>query len=408
MDEQISKAGFSKKITSDLLWSFGAMILLNGIIQIVIYPLLQRRLGTDGYGEMLYQLSLITILGSGVGMATNNYRLLKQNDENLANGDYLLCLFSMLLIGCVPILCMTYHSFHPLQLAAYLLLAVLIGLRYYSDVAYRLTLNYRMYFLYYAVLSAGYLIGMALWPFLHSWIFVLLIGETACVLLCAFRGGIYAPLKKKNSFWVTEKQILVLSASYLLYNGVIQMDRVLLRNLLGSEAVSLYYVASLLGKILALVVGPLNAVMLSHLSKAKETLTKKAVLLILAAIIGVSGLFFLMITVAAPWITRILYPDIDCGNMLFLANLGQVLCFAGSLILTVLLTMAPSYWQFLNQGIYVLVFVLAGYWGAAHNGLNGFITGILYANILRFVIAALALLFAAQKNAKKKQSEECS
>ena len=407
MGNRISQSHSSKKITSDLLWSFGAVMLLNGIIQIVIYPLLQRRLGTDGYGEMLYHLSLITILGSGVGMAANNYRLLTQNDENLANGDYLLCLLSMLLVGCVPIFCLTVHSFRPPTLALYLLLGVLIGLRYYSDVAYRLTLNYRMYFLYYAVLSAGYLIGMALWPLLHSWVIVLLIGEAACVLLCVFRGGVYAPLQKKKPFWDTEKQILILSASYLLYNGVIQMDRVLLRNLLGSEAVSLYYVASLLGKILALVVGPLNAVMLSHLSKAKDKLSKKAVLLILTAIVGVSGFFFLIISLTAPWITGMLYPDIDCGNMLFLANLGQVLCFAGSLILTVLLTMAPSYWQFLNQGIYVLVFVLAGYWGAAHNGLNGFITGILYANILRFVIAAAALLFAVRQHAGRR-TEECS
>ena len=406
MEEQIKKSNISKKITSDLFWSFGAVILLNGIIQLAVYPFLQRRLGVAGYGDMLYQLSLITILGAGVGMATNNYRLLKQNDENLANGDYLFCLFSMLLFGCIIIAIITHSEFSAFQLLAYLVLAVFIGLRYYSDVAYRLTLNYRRYFFFYLILSAGYLIGIALWQIINSWIIVILLGEIACIIYCVFNGGIYYPIKKKSSFWKTEKQVLLLAASYLLYNGVIQMDRVLLKNLLGSEAVSIYYVASLLGKILALVVGPLNAVLLSYLSKMNEKLNQKVVLIIVSSVIGVSGICFLGISIIAPWVTKTLYPDIDCGNLLLLANLGQILCFAGSLILTVLLTMAPSYWQLISQGVYAVVFVVFGQWGAAYNGLEGFIIGTLYANVIRFVIAIAALIIAVKKGTLHKIAEK--
>ena len=385
----------SRKVLGDLVWSLAAMLLLNGMIQIVIYPFLQRRLGVAGYGDMLYQVSMATILGAGMGLAVNNYRLLHQADKGLQNGDYLLSLALLLGAGCVPLALLL--GVGPVQTAACLLLALCIGLRYYSDVAYRLTLDYKAYFLYYLILSVGYLAGLALWPLLKSWISVLLLGEAACVAFCMLRGGIYKPLNRSAQPWITVRSILPLASSYLLYNAVVQMDRVLLRHLLGSEAVGVYYVASLLGKIIALLVGPINSVLLSYLSKMKQGLSEKTALKLLAGILAVSVLFFGMIAVAAPFVTRMLYPDIDCASLLLRANLGQILCFTGSLLLTILLTLAPSRWQLISQGLYAVLFIAMGIWGANANGLDGFVNGTLWANILRCAAAALLLVIFARK-----------
>ena len=383
------------KVAGDLIWSLAAMLMLNGAIQILIYPYLQRRIGVAAYGDMLYQIAVITILGAGLGLAVNNFRLLHQKDEGLKNGDYLYSLLILVAAGCVPVALLMRGSFTAPGLLLYLLLAVCIALRYYSDVAYRITLDYRSYFVYYCILTLGYALGLLLWPVLRSWVFVLLLGEAGCVLFCALRGGIYRPLEKRTALWSTQRQILPLAASYLLYNAVIQMDRVLLRHLLGSEAVSVYYVASLLGKIIALLVGPLNSVLLSYLSKMKQGLTQKAVWKLLAAVAAVSALFYGAICIAAPLACRLLYPDIDCAALLARANLGQVLCFSGSILLTVLLTLAPSYWQLLSQGLYAALFVALGWWGAAANGLEGFVNGTLAANLARCVMVVAALLLAS-------------
>lgn len=52
------------------------------------------------------------------------------------------------------------------------------------------------------------------------------------------------------------------------------MDRLVIKQILGNEQVTQYYVVSLIGKTLVLLIAPINTIVISYLTKRKERLTR--------------------------------------------------------------------------------------------------------------------------------------
>ena len=397
-----------KKVVSDLVWSIAALAFMNGMIQIVIYPQLNRLLGTEGYGDMLYLMSIATLFGAGIGCAVNNARMLHQLENTAGNVDYLLSLLSYFAAACVVSYFFVRKYLSLWQLPVFALLMLMITLRYYSDVEYRLRLNYKRYFVYYAILSVGYLVGLLLGKAGAGWMPVFLLGEIACVLFCAWTGKIYRPFTYGHQFMLVERQTAHLMLSYLLYNAVIQMDRVMLRTVMDSSAVTVYYVASLLGKIIALLVGPLNSIIISYLTRMRTKITTRTAMLLTGGTMLCGAAFYLVLLVASPIVIKWLYPDIyaEVMQITAMANLGQIACFIGSLELTILLTVAPGYWQLVIQGAYAAMFVAGGLIGVYLNGLQGFVYGTLAASICRLALSFFLLLHYTARGAKAARNEE--
>lgn len=385
---------------ADLAWSLAALVLMNGTVQIVLYPRLSRLLGTEEYGNMLFVVGIATIFGAGIGCAVSNARLLRQRQEYAGNLDYLLCLLGCTLPACLAAGAVAWQVLPPVQAVLAAVLTLAIALRYYSDVEYRLSLNYRTYFVYYLLLSAGYLAGLLLWKLVPSWPVVLLLGEGACVLFCMAGGKIYHPLTGHRRTAELLRGTAQLMLSYLLYNAVVQLDRVFLRMVMDSRAVTLFYVASLLGKAIALLVGPLNTVLVSRLTRREQRLDFRRTLLLTGAVVVCAGVFYLAVSLAAPVVVRWLYPELYDLVLPYtaLANLGQILCFAGSLELTLLLTLAPARWQLLIQGGYALLFAAGGLYGVQTAGLAGFVWATAAAGAVRFAAAVGLLLYYAGRN----------
>lgn len=61
--------------------------------------------------------------------------------------------------------------------------------------------------------------------------------------------------------------------SYLVTNTTLNIDRLVIRQVLGNEQVTWYYVTSLIGKTLVLLIAPINTIVISYLTKRKERLT---------------------------------------------------------------------------------------------------------------------------------------
>lgn len=53
-----------KGITGDFMYSMMGLIVMNGVIQLALYPFLSKQLGTDEFGVVLTLISLISIMGS--------------------------------------------------------------------------------------------------------------------------------------------------------------------------------------------------------------------------------------------------------------------------------------------------------------------------------------------------------
>lgn len=397
-----------KKFATDFIWSIAALVTMNGVLQLFVYPLLNRQLGEAAFGNVLYVLGIVAVFAPSVGLAANNIRLVESRERQVSNGDSLLAMLPLLAVSGIIFFAVCNGYFVGVSdyiMAA--LLIVLTTLRYYGDVEYRMTLNYKGYFVYYLVLSLGYIIGVLLYPLTKSWLLCFLLGEAAVWLFLVVKGHIYKPLKRSENTFVVSKKVLVLAASYLLVNMVLNLDRVLLQHLIDSSTVTVYYVASLLGKTAALLVGPLNGVVIGHLTKGKtKPITKKSFTLVSLAVLLVGAVLFAGISIVMPVFVKLLYPDIYTSvlSVSTLANLSQIICFASSLLLTIMLTFCSERWQLVIQLIYAIVFLGLSVLFTNSNGLQGFVTASLAANTLRLVFtvgAGLAILIKKEKTEAK-------
>ena len=120
----------------------------------VVYPLLNRKMGSDQLGELLYLMGLVAILCPSVGQALNTSRLVVRRDYQVKNGDYNVLLLLFGGVGTAITLFVARDSMVSLPVifwTAALLMTTIF--RYYGDVEYRLNLNYKKYFYYYCVLD---------------------------------------------------------------------------------------------------------------------------------------------------------------------------------------------------------------------------------------------------------------
>lgn len=393
-----------KKVTTDVMWSIAALVLMNGVLQLAVYPLLNRFLGEETFGDVLYILGILAIIAPAIGLAANNVRLLLRKDFDVQNGDFLRTI-ALLLCLCTPVFLGVCTSNVDKGLDYVLLVFLLIFTtgRYYGDVEYRMSLNYRGYFFYYAVISAGYLLGIALYPLTKNWVLCILTGELLCNLLVAWTGRIYRPISCSVEKNRVRKEISTLACSYFLYNGVLNLDRIMVQKLVGSEAVTVYYVASLLGKTMALLVGPLNSIIISYATKSNFQIGKKLFARITGLSLAVGLVLFAGIVLVNPIFVGILYPAIvgAVKQIYVLASLSQVICFISSLLLTIVLLVASTRWQLLIQSIYAVVFLAAGIIGVSMGQMTGFVCGTLLANCVRLLLIILVGLVLLSKTNSK-------
>lgn len=398
----------NRKFATDFIWSIAALVTMNGVLQLFVYPFLNRQMGETAFGNVLYVLGIVAVFAPSVGLAANNIRLVEGRKKNILNGDSLFSMLPLLAVSVVVFFAVCKGYFNGIfDFVSAALLIVLTTLRYYGDVEYRMTLNYKGYFVYYLVLSLGYVIGALLYPFTKSWLLCFLLGEAAVWLLLVVKGHVYKPLKRSENTASVSKKVLVLATSYLFYNMVLNLDRVLLQHLVDSSTVTVYYVASLLGKTAALLVGPLNGVVIGYLTKGKtKPITKKSFAFVSCGILAAGAVLFAGISIVVPLFVKLLYPDIyaDVLAVSTLANLSQIICFASSLLLTIMLTFCSEKWQLAIQGVYLVLF-----WGLSlamtkQTGLQGFVAASLVANIMRLVFTAgVGFIMLVSKNNEKER-----
>ena len=88
-----------KRIVSNTAYTIGGALLMNGVLQVIVYPLLNRIMGSDQLGELLYLMGLVAILCPSVGQALNTSRLVVRRDYQVTNGDYNILLLAFGGIG---------------------------------------------------------------------------------------------------------------------------------------------------------------------------------------------------------------------------------------------------------------------------------------------------------------------
>lgn len=383
-----------KTLASDSILTISALVIMNCVAQFVIYPLWSQVFGDEQYGNIIYVMSLVNIFAVSVGISANYARMLESAKRSTCNGDYN-CILSIcsIIAGllCFGIIISSDLNMSLLDVFLAAILAALTMWRYYADVEYRLSLNYKGYFLYYMLISIGYGIGAFLFWQTKLWALALIPGEVLGLLLVYIKGGLFRtkPFVRSEAFIANVKYTGVLTTSNIIDNLIFNGDRLLLQIALNGASVTLYYLASLLGKTMSLISTPLNSVIIGYLARYKGGFNRKTFFLILGGTVAAILLVTAATVLGSHILISILYADSYAGvkDYFIIANLTQVIYFTTNVVTTLLLRFAKVNFTLVVNFMYGTAFILLCVPAAFLFGVNGFCYALLLVNIIRYLVA---------------------
>lgn len=377
----------------------------NAVIQFLVYPVISRRVGAEAFGNVLTLLSVLAVAAVSVGAGVSYARMANVPRFETENGDYNRCLLPGL--AAVAVCCagalVVFGAPHPASWALYPLLGVVSTLRYYGNVAYRLEVNYRKNFLYFLLLSAGYALGILLFLPLALWEIAVLVGELFAVGYVVLSSPVL-----RRPFWnvspnarKVRASCAALIPSQLFMNLTMHADRLLIGALLDGTQVAIFYIASLLGKAIAMLTEPIAGVAIGFLARSKS-FGRRQFLLSAIVSLALGALAFAAFIPIAPVLIGILYPDVaaDAKPFYLVANGGQIVYFIANLLLVIILRFAAEKYQFYINIVYSVLFFAVCIPALLHGGLSAFCTCILVLNTVR-LLAVLALGMVKSKEGRQ-------
>lgn len=386
-----------RAISVDLLWSIAAMVVLNATIQFMLYPQLHTMTSDAAFGDILTLLSVISIIASSFGSAANYSRMLASTKNKAPSSDYLnlLLLTGLVCIPALLVVLKTLGDLSPRTAVLYSVLMLVSLLRYYCDVEYRLHLDYRKYFLFYFFIALGYAAGLLVFRKAEQWYGILILGEACALLFAALTSPVFQgyTVSKSACFRINRAGWIQLSLSNLIATGVLNADRILIRYLIGGAAVTVFYVATLLGKVISMISTPLNGVIIGYITKYREHLNRKTILLAGVVSLIAVPVLGLACVLGTEIIIPVLYPGVLDNNLVFvfLACLGQVLYFISNTLMVFIMKMygeKMALWISIGYGV---LFFAAAVPMTIGFGLMGMAGAILIVNAIKMgVILYLA------------------
>ena len=330
-----------KKIAADFLYCVGAVGMMNAVLQLIVYPVINNRVGENEFGNMLFLLGILNILAPSFGQGTANARLVMPERETLKNKEYILTLgiFSIIsavisgIVGAARIST-------AVGIVMFVYIIVMSIYRMYACVEYRLSLEFKRQFVFYLALSIGYILGLLIFWKSEQWYWVFILGETIAVLYVFLTGNVLRHQSEKTEERFSEvfKSAFVLSASYLLTNILLNLDRFILAYMIDSEAVSQYYV---------------NSILIGYITKGNQKIKTKSYLKGVGLLVGFGLLALVACSIVTPIYIKILYPNLyeAVVDLNVLVNVAQIFYFLTNVLLVIILTMCEIRWQFVICGI---------------------------------------------------------
>ena len=182
----------------------------NAVLQFLVYPVINRRVGEDAFGNVLTLLSVLSVAAVAVGAGVNYARMANVPRFPTENGDYNRCLLpglaAVALFGAGALA--YFGAPHILSWALFPLLCVLSTVRYYGNVAFRLKVNYRKNFLFYLLLALGYALGLLLFRLIGIWEVAILFGELFAIVYVVLSSPVL-----RRPFWKTSENARKVRAS---------------------------------------------------------------------------------------------------------------------------------------------------------------------------------------------------
>lgn len=380
------------KILLDFIYNILASFISVGILQLLLYPLLARIFTSNEYGQLLTIMGIINTISSSLGSTLNNTRLIQNTrylEENIT-GDFNIILLGTNIIGFIItiIIGIFFIEYNTVTVILLSILVVLISIKSYLAVGYRLKINYKLILLSNVITGIGYLVGIAVVYITAIWPLAFIIAEIFNIIFLLFTVKLQnEPYKKTKLFNQTLTKYTILIITGLLGNLLLYLDRLIIYPVMGGKYVTIYTVASVFGKSFGLVMTPIAGVLLSYFSQKNYNMSKVKFWKINFCVFVSTILFLLASIIIAPWFTGVLYPTVivETSKYIFIANLAAIISVATSIIQPSILKFAPTYWQVVKEVIYGVIYIGLGVLLLRKDGLIGFCWAAIIANCIKLV-----------------------
>ena len=290
MIEKLKKISRKIPAKGDLIYTVGATMMLQFCLQIVLYPLINKVHGADYTGNVLFYIGIIYIVPQAISTSMSNIRLVSRKVLDDINGEFvplvgILSLISGIVCFIITIFCHCSIGFSML----YGLYAVIYTVRAYLQVEYRLTLRFKQYFINYAILGTGYLVGFVVFLYVPHWLIIFIIGEVLATIHSLTQTKTKSMSISKDNIRYIVRNTLIVMVAILIRDSVNQFDKVILKIMVSSEMVTHFNALSLIGKSIQMLVGPINTLMLTYLS-AKDKKVNSATLKKMIKVTAIMGI----------------------------------------------------------------------------------------------------------------------
>lgn len=382
-----------KKIIMDMILNIISTAIPTVVLQLIILPSIANCVDDNQYGLIVTILAMLNVIPATIGNALNNIRLVyeeKYNEEKI-KGDFQILLTICEAINIALIFVISWYylgKFDFINILLIIITSVLWLGREYHIVAFRIKLNYKAILLNNLYLILGYSIGYVIFKITGYWEFIYILGIFISYIYIYIYSQICKEPFVKTKFWkdVSKDNILLL-VSVFLARLINYADKLLLYPLLGGAMVSIYYVATIFGKVVSMAITPINSVALSYLSKIKNRpdhlFNWSYMVGIIVCVIG----YFCAIVFSRP-ILSIIYPMYVDEAMKYIYITSATICVnvLTSIITPFVLKFFAMKWQIVINGVTTVSYIIISIILLYFYGLIGFCMGALIANIIKLLI----------------------
>lgn len=363
------------------------------VLQFIVYPILAGSMTQEQYGTMISCYSLMYLIGGTLGTELNRVRLV--GDAAYAKeglkGDFNIVLLGNIIIGfisCVIFGNIFIDGMNVTDIALLSMTCVFIILNSYLEVGFRLILNYKHIAVVQLINVIGYILGVFLFMLSDMWIFVYLSGLIlGFIYLIKFTSLIKEPLRKTHFFKKTLFDDINLAFSGFLNRVLLYGDKILLLPLGGSEMVSIYYIATLIGKTVLMSIEPINTVMLSYLVKMK-TISMKNFQVVIILLSTICAIGYAVCMVISKPLLNFLYPmwAEETTGLIWMVTLAMCISAMGNVINSFVLKECTMQWQTIINSIVIIVFIVLAVLLINIKGLFGYCIAVTVAYTVRLAI----------------------
>ncbi len=267
----------------------------------------------------------------------------------------------------------------------------------YFIVDFRLKLDYNAIVWNNVQLALGYFVGYLTFFLTGIWELVYLFGYGFSLIYIFRKTKLWREPLLKTIYWhEILKDTFLLLISGVLGSLLNYSDKIIIYPMIGAEAVTIYYIATLLGKLVSMVIGPINSVMLSYIVKLKQ-ISNKILTLILCSAVMIAVVGYIICLTFGEVVLKDIYPQhfSEVVKYMPITSATAMIMMLISVLYPFVLKFCKMKWQVIIDATSLICYVCLGVAFYQFYGLYGFCIGVLAAFLIKFFI--MFIIFIKQK-----------